>query len=451
MSETKNNLNALLARLRNNSTSKDNQNTNTNLAKREKNKSPSLHPVDQQSAFNEENNISNIMKDNNNNKGNDDSEFKEINLNDRQFSNNNNDAFVAPSFRPELKDDTQMKNNNNNNFRQQVTSEPIVNNSLVNDNQSIAFDMNNNLKNEFDAMKMSSDMVNFDIKASYGNFKPNNNNTNYKNAYDLLEKPNVKQQSSQQQSNFNINNKQQQQNNNKNIDKESFEIEEIEDLEGDINNNQIKYKNQQEVPLGNQMKNNNFLGNNNPNPQQQQQKAFPNDVNNKNQPKNSNNNNNTNNNNSNKYSVKNEFELFNNLGVESSNNNDFRSKNIAESTKPSQKTTQKQQVQNFNNDFEVDNKSIPSHIDAFNNMKNMQKLNPRENFQSIQNDIEKKNSQNNMSIQNEILEKKQKIANEYQSKLNNMKADEILDSEPSKNNFFAKSKLTSGNPDLNGK
>ena len=82
MTDTKNNLNALLARLK------------KKEVKREETKSPSIHPQEQ-SAFNDDNNISNILKQDNNKI--DDSSF---NLDKQKSTQNDFYQNHAPSFRP---------------------------------------------------------------------------------------------------------------------------------------------------------------------------------------------------------------------------------------------------------------------------------------------------------------------------------------------------------------
>lgn len=353
MAEKKNNLNALLARLKNKEKPKP------------KSESPSLLSQAEQSAFGDQNNISNLLQENYHK------------MDDSSFAHNNNEA--TPNYRQDKYDISNKQSIvDQSNLRKQMNSEPIINNSLAmgNDNNSLAFE-NNNLKNEFENMKASIDMVNFDLKKSNNNVPVNSNNNFKTNDYTNYTKP---------------------QKNNISDIKDSFEIEEIEDIP--VLNNQNSSNN---VQANNANKNNNFFNNN------------------YNKPSNKGNN----------VIGGNPFNKINKIESNSILKELSDLENISKA-----KIDPEQNKSKLGNDY--DNKSIPSHIDMFNNLKNMQRLSQRENFETVQREIEKKNSLNNKSIQNEILEKKQKIANEYQSKLSNSKFGD--DTSSNRNNFFSKEK-----------
>lgn len=382
MTDTKNNLNALLARLKNKG------------AKREESKSPSI-TQQEQSAFNEDNNISNILNQNNNKM--DDSSLivgeKQKSSNNDFFNNN------APSFRPDIKDNRNNRdyrdNRNevkesiqvNENFRNNFNSDSIVNNSIAIESSIV---VDNNLKREFDALKASTDMVNFDLKKSV-NAYPNKSDNVGKQNYQI---------------------------------KDSFEIEEIEDFSP---NDQGNPYNPYDKNLA---KANNFLAYSKPAIQENAKSNLKQEQFDRVEAKNKSNNN---------------FD-------KEKNNIDFfdEFEEIEEKQKQGNDPSKYKKKDVNDYEYENDNKSIPSHIDKFNNLKNMQKLAQRESIQNIHREIEKKNSRGNM--QNEVLEKKQKIASEYQSKLNinNMNVADV-DEDSNRNNFFSKNKYSDNTRNEPGK
>jgi len=337
MADKNNNLNALLARLKNNN------------ANKERNKSPELTNIEQ-SAFNNDNNISNLLKQS---KLGDDSDFKYPQLDENK-----------QIFKPYTNNDVNFEREEEfNNFQpneRYADSKPIfpnnddvvVNNSIFLNNQS---------------------ETNFNNKISLG---AGNQNARVEN--------NSKPQ-------YNMDNKKS--NNFEQKIEDEFDVEEIVDLnDEEYNNNkdpQIKYSYRGNQEKGTKQ-NNNFF-----------QKT--NDI-------------------SDIMSPKNE-------------KNDFHSQN--------------QNKENFpvNNSIldNNENKSIPSHIDAFNNLKNMQNIGNRESFANIQKDLEKKSlAKNNNNIPDDLYDKKKQIANEYQSK---MKKYDNNQENPSysknNNNFFSQNNFQS--------
>lgn len=289
------NLNALLARLK-------------NSKKPEKSKSPSLSQIEQ-SAFNEENNISNMLR---NKKEIEDSMFKDINLDDKKFNEIGN-----PSFRPENVD---------------------INNSLAIQEDSINFD-----NHAFKMEKYSNDMVNFDVKASADFYQPNKKD--YMN-FEVNNEDKFNERKNEIIQTITPINK-------KNKEDSEFEIEEIEELT--------------EAPKQSDKKiQNNF---------------FKNDA------------------------------------------------KIEQNPFSSYIETNRNDQPEIQDDI---NKSIPSHIDMFNNLKNMQKMGQRENFNNIQQQVETKQTNK------EIQDKKMQIANEYEKKRLIKNEEE----EAPKNNFFSKNKFS---------
>lgn len=421
------NLQNLLAKLKN----KNNQVIKEEPEKNEE--LPSIDYNDQNSAFNEENNVSNVM--NNNVLVNvDDSLFKNSDIKKDDFFQNHEEVH---SFRPNNIVSQNFKNNVRESTNTRQTEENIVNNSLAAYNNSLT-----NFDNFKEVDLNTNNNNNHGVRESIANYKSNDSEFNFHNKQDEVkfnddlvnlfkkEKEEVKVNSQ----NNNLNNPAfvahvVKDNVKKNNVNDSFDVEEIFEIPQNTKEN-VKEMNT------------NFQ---NQAIDQSNKHGFQN--------------------------LHNDVEHFNsntNNFFENKAKNNFFSDNIQSTSDPIQirSTIDEKQVRNQNdfnsnkNDMknvkneEYDLKSIPSNIDVFNNLNKIkQQGSKNEQFDDIVKSIEKKNSVQKENLDKEILEKKQRIASEYQNKINT--SSRIITDEgnnnPNNNNFFSNNNFYDSEPKNIGK
>lgn len=419
------NLQNLLAKLKN----KNNQ-----VIKEEPEKTDDLPSIDyneQNSAFNEDNNVSNVM--NNNALVNvDDSLFKNSDIKKDDFFQNHDEMH---SFRPNnivSQNFNSHKENNNNNIRQ--SEENIVNNSLAYNNSLANFDnfkeveLNTNTNTNYNPnTNLNVNTMNNQLNELFGresilNYNDNDSefvNKNHNKHEDIKFNDNIVNLLKKEKEENKLQN-----NHTASDDKvipktkvnvklsDSFDVEEI--IEIPQNNTNTKSN---EMNLGNQTYNANV---------------------------NSNVKNNMNFDEFDRVEIKVKNNFFNENKIEMNENN-----NLKEDTKNRNINlfdSNKNEFKNVKNE-EYDLKSIPSNIDVFNNLNKIKQQNNKNEFEDIVKSIEKKNSMQKENLDKDILEKKQKIASEYQNKINTNTKIATEENNPTNNNFFTNSNFH----DLNSK